>query len=66
MPLPHDHDLRSAQHLTVDADPEPRTPYWFCNCPSAKQNRTLRWAAANRDKVSVWPPRVPIQPKDLK
>lgn len=63
MPLPHDHDLRKAQHLTIDGE-KPSIPHWFCNCQGQPGHRTLRWAAANRDKVSVWPPRVPIQPKD--
>lgn len=57
MPLPQSHDLRRAQWLLVDGDPQ---PYWFCNCPSSAPNRTLRYAATHRDKHSVWPK--PVQP----
>lgn len=64
MPVPHDHDMKRAQWFTVDGEGSP--PAWFCNCPSSAENRTLRWANQNRDKISIFPPRAPIHTEPVK
>lgn len=62
MPLAPDHDLSKVQFLQEDA-----TGHVFraCNCSSAPPNRTLRFAARNRQLFSAWPPKAqtPSAPK---
>jgi hypothetical protein len=54
MPLDQSHDLTRAQFLQEDATGK---VFRACNCSSVPANRTLRFAAKNRELFSVWPPK---------